>query len=64
MSTTNEDLQKEIDDLKERVTSLELDIALLKSIRVAETVYPVNQPWVAPYQQPAWFTPTVFSVKA
>lgn len=60
---TNEDLQKEVDELKERVTSLELDIALLKSIRVAETVYPVN-PWVPQPVSPTWFQPTVFSVKA
>ncbi len=66
MSTTNEELKAEIEELKERVASLELDIALLKTIRVTETYYPVNQPWVAPHTpyQPTWMQPTVFSVKA
>jgi hypothetical protein len=63
MSTTNEELLEEIEDLKRRITSLELDISLLKSIRVAETYYPVN-PWVPSYPTPNWVTPTVFSVKA
>lgn len=65
MSTTNEDLRKEIEELKQRVTSLELDISLLKTIRVAETYYPVNQPWVAPSPVgPTWISSTIYSVKA
>jgi hypothetical protein len=61
MSTTNA-LEKEIGALRERIESLELDIALLKAIRVQDSLpqpYVPYQPWVSPAVPPAYWTPPV-----
>lgn len=59
MSTTNEELEREVQSLKTRIENLELDIQLLKISRVQEPCYPV-QPWVTPVVPvPYWQNPIV-----
>ena len=56
--TTNEELQEEIDKLKKRIESLELDVTFIKVTRIGEQFpvpYVPYQPWVAPSSPyPVW----------
>jgi hypothetical protein len=58
---TNEEITAEISALKERIENLELDIALMKTIKVSEQAH--YQPWVTPNRAhtpvPHWHGPTV-----
>lgn len=58
---TNEELELELDRLRERIETLELDIALMKTIRISEPRYPDSAFWVQPQPvpMPYWHGPTV-----
>lgn len=63
---TNEELEAEIDKLRERIETLELDITLLKVFKVTESYpkYPDYLPWThpspsIPAPMPYWHGPTV-----
>jgi hypothetical protein len=55
---TNDELELELDKLRERIETLELDIALMKTIKISEPRYPDNAFWVQP-SAPYWHGPPV-----